>query len=152
MFSVIHSWTNGWVNNQDAGYLRRHHNHYDVTIMKISDPISSSNPRSETCLNEKHQDCNDSDIIRIIPLTCDRLVFVQHIKKSKMFPKLGQEHLSVGNPRFLLIRNSSFNSSSTLSHTWYLTFHIQFCSICMLTSCMVIHPSNTLHIKFSFDI
>ena len=27
------TWTNGWVNNQDAGDLRRHRAHYDVTVM-----------------------------------------------------------------------------------------------------------------------
>ena len=33
MFSLICAWTNGWANNQDAGDLRRHHAHYDVTAM-----------------------------------------------------------------------------------------------------------------------
>ena len=33
MFSLNCFWTNGWVNNQDAGDLRRHHTHYDVTVM-----------------------------------------------------------------------------------------------------------------------
>ena len=33
MFSLICAWTNGWVNNQDAGDLRRHRAHYDVTVM-----------------------------------------------------------------------------------------------------------------------
>ena len=33
MFSLICAWTNGWVNNQDAGDLRRHRFHYDVTVM-----------------------------------------------------------------------------------------------------------------------
>ena len=33
MFSLICAWTNGWVNNQDAGDLRRHRDHYDVTVM-----------------------------------------------------------------------------------------------------------------------
>ena len=32
MFSLI-CWINGWVNNRDAGDLRRHHAHYDVTVM-----------------------------------------------------------------------------------------------------------------------
>ena len=32
MFSLF-AWTNGCVNNRDAGYLRRHHTHYDVTVM-----------------------------------------------------------------------------------------------------------------------
>ena len=32
MFSWICAWTNGWVNNQDAGDLRRHRAHNDVTV------------------------------------------------------------------------------------------------------------------------
>ena len=31
--SLIWAWTNGWVNNRDAGDLRRHRAHYDVTVM-----------------------------------------------------------------------------------------------------------------------
>ena len=34
MFSLICAWINGWVNNRDAGDLRRHRAHYDV-IVKI---------------------------------------------------------------------------------------------------------------------
>ena len=37
MFSLICAWTNGWVNNRDAGYLRRHRAHYDVTVMQKGD-------------------------------------------------------------------------------------------------------------------
>ena len=33
MFSLICAWTNGWVNNRDAGDLRRHSAHYDATVM-----------------------------------------------------------------------------------------------------------------------
>ena len=33
MFSLICAWINGWVNNHEAGDLRRHHAHYDVTII-----------------------------------------------------------------------------------------------------------------------
>ena len=33
MFSLICAWTNGWVNNHDAGELRRHRTHCDVTAM-----------------------------------------------------------------------------------------------------------------------
>ena len=29
-------WINGWVNNGEAGDLRRHHAHYDVTVMACS--------------------------------------------------------------------------------------------------------------------
>ena len=33
MFSLICAWTNVWANNRDAGGLRRHRAHYDVTVM-----------------------------------------------------------------------------------------------------------------------
>ena len=33
MFSLICVWINGWVNNREAGDLRRHHAHYDVIVM-----------------------------------------------------------------------------------------------------------------------
>ena len=33
MFSLICAWINGWVNNREAGDLRRHRSHYDVTVM-----------------------------------------------------------------------------------------------------------------------
>ena len=32
MFSLICAWKNGWVNNREAGDLRRHRVHYDVTV------------------------------------------------------------------------------------------------------------------------
>ena len=33
MFSFICAWINVWVNNREAGDLRRHRTHYDVTLM-----------------------------------------------------------------------------------------------------------------------
>ena len=33
MFSLICVWINGWVNNRDAGDLRRYRGHYDVNVM-----------------------------------------------------------------------------------------------------------------------
>ena len=33
MFSLICVWINGWVNNREAGDLRRYRAHYDVTLM-----------------------------------------------------------------------------------------------------------------------
>ena len=34
MLSLICVWINGWVNNHEAGDLRRHRGHYDVNVMK----------------------------------------------------------------------------------------------------------------------
>ena len=33
MFSLICAWTEGWINNRDAGHLRHYRAHYDVTVM-----------------------------------------------------------------------------------------------------------------------
>ena len=35
VFSLICVWINGWVNNREAGDLRRHCSHYDVIVMDI---------------------------------------------------------------------------------------------------------------------
>ena len=34
MFSLICAWINAWLNNREAGDLRRHRAHYDVTVMQ----------------------------------------------------------------------------------------------------------------------
>ena len=33
-FPLIYAWINSWVNNSEDGDLRRHHAHYDVTVMQ----------------------------------------------------------------------------------------------------------------------
>ena len=38
MFSSICAWINGWVNNREAGVLRRHHAHYDVIVLELKLP------------------------------------------------------------------------------------------------------------------
>ena len=35
IFSLIYAWTNIWANNRDAGDLRRHRTHYDVTVKAL---------------------------------------------------------------------------------------------------------------------
>ena len=35
MFSFISAWTDNWANNRDADDLRRHHAHYDITVMYL---------------------------------------------------------------------------------------------------------------------
>ena len=37
MFSLICVWINDWINNREAGDLRRYRVHYDVTVMICSD-------------------------------------------------------------------------------------------------------------------
>ena len=52
MFSLICAWINGWVNNGEAGDLRRHRVHYDVTIMLNIDPFHF--PRNRCLLKGIH--------------------------------------------------------------------------------------------------
>ena len=39
MFSLICVWINGWVNNHEAGDLRRYRAHHDVIVMVLSGVI-----------------------------------------------------------------------------------------------------------------
>ena len=39
MFSLICAWINGWVNNDEAGDLRRHSARYDVTVIYAKDRV-----------------------------------------------------------------------------------------------------------------
>ena len=39
MFSLICARINGWLNNDEAGYLRRHRAYYDVTVMKLLERV-----------------------------------------------------------------------------------------------------------------
>ena len=41
MFSLICAWINGWVNNGEAGDLRRNRAYYDVTVMSRKIPMSA---------------------------------------------------------------------------------------------------------------
>ena len=48
MFSLICARINGWINNRKAGDLRRHHAHYDVTVMwvlqyQLINPLTTGN-------------------------------------------------------------------------------------------------------------
>ena len=40
MFSLIWAWINGWVNNREAGDLRRHCAHYDVIVIVLTIKLS----------------------------------------------------------------------------------------------------------------
>ena len=37
LFSLICAWISGWVNNGEAGDLRRHRAHYDVIVMDVEE-------------------------------------------------------------------------------------------------------------------
>ena len=56
MLSLICAWINGWVNNHEAGDLRRHRAHYGVTVMTDIFGIGTecSNPEQCDCMNHRN--------------------------------------------------------------------------------------------------
>ena len=46
MFSLIYAWINDWVNNREAGDLRRQRGHYDVIVMNAMHPNQLYNSMS----------------------------------------------------------------------------------------------------------
>ena len=51
MFSLIYAWINDWVNNREAGDLRRQHGHYDVIVSSWPNAvIRPFYPRPNACV------------------------------------------------------------------------------------------------------
>ena len=61
MVSLICTWTNSWVNNWDAGDLRCHHAHYDITVMFRNASLSLG--QLYHCLNASEITMQDVSII-----------------------------------------------------------------------------------------
>ena len=55
LLSLIGAWINGWVNNRDAGDLRRHRAHYNVTVMNISNIQKVSSENAFEMLSAKYR-------------------------------------------------------------------------------------------------
>ena len=73
MFSLICVWINGWVNNHEAGDLRRYRAHYDVTVMGNGFPSNrrqaviwtSADPVNRFLYHKLYKSTNSTDNIRI---------------------------------------------------------------------------------------
>ena len=48
MFSLIYAWIKCWINNREAGDLRRHRAHHDVIVMHQWYDITHSKPQQNT--------------------------------------------------------------------------------------------------------
>ena len=53
MFSLIWAWINGWVNDHEAGGLRRHRAHYDVTVICGFESIHDSSAKVNYAIGTK---------------------------------------------------------------------------------------------------
>ena len=63
MFSLICAWIKGWVNNGEAGDLKRYLTHYDVTVMNIRKALEIKELRYSL-----------SDIFVVVPTDVSRMV------------------------------------------------------------------------------
>ena len=65
MFSLICAWINGWINNLEAGDLKRHRAHYDDIVMRFQDDQCDVTVMWGTYLSPLTTDTwhNDNDII-----------------------------------------------------------------------------------------
>ena len=79
--SVICAWINGWVINRDAGDLRRHRAHYDVTVIQrwhFFLDIQSYVTSIEVCeLLKNHPFCYDKNTNALSPLVLKRRTTLQ---------------------------------------------------------------------------
>ena len=67
IFSLIYAWINDWVNNRDAGDLRRQHGHYDVIVM-VFIPRTGMNISDYCGVRTEPNvvlNCNNSKVIRV---------------------------------------------------------------------------------------
>ena len=66
VFTLICAWIDGWVNNREVGDLRRHCDHYDVTVMKEtkSDLLILFFPH-QFCIQNPHKTAFTHDTIMV---------------------------------------------------------------------------------------
>ena len=71
MFSFICVWINDWVNNREAGDLRRHRGHYDVDVMQhiTHERPDVWNQQLDVFVPQHVQTNNIENISRWIPIT-----------------------------------------------------------------------------------
>ena len=69
MFYLICAWINDWINNREAGDLRRHRGHYDVSVMEKT-LIGWAHTRDNHC-NGFVENCGNSGAIALeLPQSC----------------------------------------------------------------------------------
>ena len=81
MFSMICAQINGWVNNREAGDLRRYCAHYDLIVMDISCPNTPDKSDCGGCILEI---CKMSPLISLIILTCLWSIFVASFRNFEL--------------------------------------------------------------------
>ena len=107
MFSIICAWTNGWVNNLEAGDSRHHRAHYDVTVM----------------------DTRSYKTFR--PLTPNVMFF--KLPRTIFLPSLSWQHISHGAHQSSLIGDWKFVFHTNKNELWHEIAY-NFCKVVIFYS------------------
>ena len=96
------SWINRWINNRDADDLRRHHVHYDVSVMHYCHlvPVFHQRPRDHLCMrpgNERrryivtsfpigwaHTQNDSCDQLNKVQQNTVHILYILHILQSQL--------------------------------------------------------------------
>ena len=123
MFSLICAWINAWVNNREAGDLRRHRAHYDVVVMRCR------------LINENMLKFCNNDIDGIVPDSSNSSALAVEIL------------LSCTKPSMQRLGNSMFN----FKYSWGLVrpeIHIDT----SLSAIIICSPNGVGSIKLERDL
>ena len=115
MFSLIFAWINRWINNGEAGDMRRHRAHYDVIEMwlahfthvwlprscSVGSETSFADPRAWTCFNR------NVHVWRLSETSCYDIPFVGNLRYSRSIPNRMSNMVST-------IRVTEFNAIAFL--------------------------------------
>ena len=100
MFSLICAWIKGWVNNSEAGDLRRHRTHYDVIVMVNDDEHHKTQPYAEPGLdahfmNGKNQ---NSEAVLHLSLMLEKYIHVSIMHSFARWRDANTIMLNVSHP------------------------------------------------------
>ena len=78
MFSLMCVWTNSWSNNGYAGDLRRHHVHYEVTVilLRVSAILEVLQTAQYISLDNWTRQLLSHSSVSIIPVLCKKLTII----------------------------------------------------------------------------
>ena len=115
MFSLVCAWTNGWVNNRDAGDVRRHRCHYDVTAMHLDSLRILTNQNYHRLVHTARIRCHFDVVLEYQQHNSTHLGQVPHICVSKQTTIDGRQAIIWTNEGILLIRTVGTNFNEMFS-------------------------------------
>ena len=125
MFSLICIWTNRWVNYRDAGDLRRHRAHYDVTVMMAREGLvfrAESIPWLPISVEHKERNhgINSHDIDILLVLQLQRR---EVLESARVFANSAMFRLGDTNRIHHIVRKSPWLLCGLIIgvHLWWLS-------------------------------